>query len=72
MTGKVDNARDKMAREIFADWDEDEVKELVRLLRRFADAVTGGKLTCHSVGKKGLPDSRKKLLIGIEPTTIRF
>jgi len=42
MTGKVDNARDKMAREIFADWDEGEVKELIRLMRRFADAVTGG------------------------------
>lgn len=51
MTGKVDNARDKMAREIFADWDEGEVKELIRLMRRFADAVTG-KLTCHSVGKR--------------------
>jgi DNA-binding MarR family transcriptional regulator len=40
-TDKVDAAREKMAREIFVDWDEDEVKDLIRLMRRFADAVAG-------------------------------
>lgn len=40
MTDKVDAARETMAREIFADWDEGEVKDLIRLMRRFADAVT--------------------------------
>ncbi|SCY89923.1 MarR family winged helix-turn-helix transcriptional regulator [Rhizobium sp. NFACC06-2] len=41
MTDKVDDARDKMAREIFADWEEGEVKELIRLMCRFANAVNG-------------------------------
>lgn len=41
MTDKVDATREAMAREIFADWDEGEVKDLIRLMRRFADAVTG-------------------------------
>lgn len=40
MTDKVDAAREKMAREIFADWDADEVTDLIRLMRRFATAVT--------------------------------
>jgi DNA-binding MarR family transcriptional regulator len=39
MTDKVDAAREKMAREIFTDWDDGEVRELIRLMRRFADAV---------------------------------
>ncbi len=38
MTDKVDATREAMAREIFADWDEGEVKDLIRLMRRFADA----------------------------------
>lgn len=40
MTDKVDAAREKMAREIFADWDAGEVTDLIRLMRRFATAVT--------------------------------
>jgi len=40
MTHKVDAAREKMAREIFSDWEETEVRELIRLMRRFANAVT--------------------------------
>ncbi|MBN9047494.1 MAG: winged helix-turn-helix transcriptional regulator [Rhizobiales bacterium] len=40
MTDKVDAAREKMAREIFSDWEETEVRELIRLMRRFANAVT--------------------------------
>jgi DNA-binding MarR family transcriptional regulator len=42
MTDKVDAAREKMARKIFADWEEGEVKDLIRLMRRFAKAVTQG------------------------------
>ncbi|QKR99584.1 winged helix-turn-helix transcriptional regulator [Sphingomonas sp. CL5.1] len=42
MTDKVDVAREKMAREILSDWQEDEVLDLIRLMRRFADAVTRG------------------------------
>lgn len=41
MTDKVDATRETMAREIFADWDEGDVKDLIRLMRRFANAVTG-------------------------------
>lgn len=40
MTDKVDAAREKMAREIFADWDAGDVTDLIRLMRRFATAVT--------------------------------
>jgi erythromycin esterase-like protein len=52
MTGKVDNARDKMAREIFADWDEGEVKELIRLMRRFARR-RDGEVDVSLCGQKG-------------------
>ena len=39
MTDKVDVAREKMGRAIFEGWDEQDVADLVRLMRRFADAV---------------------------------
>ncbi|WNJ93064.1 MarR family winged helix-turn-helix transcriptional regulator [Bosea sp. 685] len=39
MTEAVDKARDRIGRAIFASWDERDVVELVRLMRKFADAV---------------------------------
>jgi DNA-binding MarR family transcriptional regulator len=42
MTDKVDAARETMARDIFSDWKDGEVKDLIRLMRRFADAVIQG------------------------------
>jgi DNA-binding MarR family transcriptional regulator len=39
MTDAVDTARDRIGRAIFASWDEHDVTELVRLMRKFADAV---------------------------------
>ena len=42
MTDKVDAARETMARTIFADWEDGEVKDLIRLMCRFANAVTQG------------------------------
>jgi DNA-binding MarR family transcriptional regulator len=39
MTDAVDAARDRFGRAIFKTWDEREVDELVRLMRKFADAV---------------------------------
>ncbi|WP_131116513.1 MarR family winged helix-turn-helix transcriptional regulator [Lichenihabitans psoromatis] len=39
MTELVDAARDRMGRAVFKTWDLQEVDELVRLMRRFADAV---------------------------------
>lgn len=42
MTDKVDAAREKMARDIFSDWKDGEVRDLISLMRRFADAVTQG------------------------------
>lgn len=39
LTDKIDMAREAMARAIFADWPEQDVADLVRLMRRFADAV---------------------------------
>ena len=41
MTDAVDKARERLGRAIFATWDECDVEELVRLMRKFADAVSG-------------------------------
>jgi DNA-binding MarR family transcriptional regulator len=40
MTTAVDKARERLGCTIFATWDESDVKELVRLMRKFADAVS--------------------------------
>jgi DNA-binding MarR family transcriptional regulator len=39
MIDSVDAARERMGRAIFADWSERDVDQLVRLMRKFADAV---------------------------------
>jgi DNA-binding MarR family transcriptional regulator len=39
MTDAVDAARERIGRTIFAAWDDREVDELLRLMRKFADAV---------------------------------
>jgi DNA-binding MarR family transcriptional regulator len=39
LTDKIDVTREAMARTIFADWADQDVTDLVRLMRRFADAV---------------------------------
>jgi DNA-binding MarR family transcriptional regulator len=39
MTDAVDAARERIGRAIFADWEERDVEGLVRLMRKFADAV---------------------------------
>jgi DNA-binding MarR family transcriptional regulator len=41
MTDAVDTARERIGRAIFAAWDERDVEELVRLMRKFADAMMG-------------------------------
>jgi DNA-binding MarR family transcriptional regulator len=41
MTDRVDAARDRIGRAIFKTWDAHDIEELVRLMRKFADAVTG-------------------------------
>ncbi len=41
MTARVDAARERLLRGVFADWSEADVEALVRLTRRFADAMTG-------------------------------
>ena len=40
MTGLVDAARERIGRGIFATWEPQELDELVRLMRKFADAVS--------------------------------
>ncbi len=40
MTDRVDAARERIFSGIFAGWPEEEVETLVRLMRRFADAMT--------------------------------
>jgi len=42
MTDAVDAARDRLAGAIFATWDERDVDELVRLMRKFADEINAG------------------------------
>ena len=39
MTNAVDKARERLGRAIFASWDDRDVADLVRLMRKFADAV---------------------------------
>jgi DNA-binding MarR family transcriptional regulator len=41
MTDAVDAARERLAGAIFSTWDEHDVTELIRLMRKFADAVKG-------------------------------
>jgi len=40
MTDRVDAARERIGRAIFKTWEVGEIDELVRLMRKFADAVT--------------------------------
>ncbi|MGX1308746.1 DNA-binding MarR family transcriptional regulator [Amorphus suaedae] len=42
MTDLVDGARERMGRAIFASWDQQDIDDLVRLMRRFADDLTAG------------------------------
>jgi len=44
MTDMVDAARDRIGRAIFQTWDIGEVDELVRLMRKFADALNAEPL----------------------------
>jgi DNA-binding MarR family transcriptional regulator len=39
MTDRVDAAREKIGRTVFETWDPQEIDELVRLMRKFADAM---------------------------------
>ncbi|WP_438754606.1 MarR family winged helix-turn-helix transcriptional regulator [Pararhizobium sp. O133] len=39
MTDKIDAARENIARSIFKNWEQHDINELIRLMRRFADAV---------------------------------
>jgi DNA-binding MarR family transcriptional regulator len=42
MTGRIDEARARMGRLIFQSWEETDINELVRLMGKFADALTLG------------------------------
>ena len=42
MTDRIDAARERIGRAIFETWDCDDFDELVRLMRKFADAVIEG------------------------------
>jgi hypothetical protein len=42
MTDRVDAARERIGRSIFASWNEQDIDDLVRLMRKFADAVKQG------------------------------
>lgn len=39
MTGRIDAARERMGRAVFESWEARDVDELVRLMRKFADAL---------------------------------
>jgi DNA-binding MarR family transcriptional regulator len=41
MTAMLDAARERIARDIFAEWPEEDFEELVRLMRKFAGALEG-------------------------------
>jgi len=39
MTARIDAAREKIGRAVFSTWPQEDVEDLVRLMRRFADAL---------------------------------
>ena len=41
MTDRIDVARERMGRAIFESWDEHDFNELVRLMRKFAEDISG-------------------------------
>lgn len=41
MTDAVDRARGRLAQKMFASWDEKDIAELIRLVRKLADGMTG-------------------------------
>ncbi len=45
MTDAVDKARDRIGQAIFSTWDERDVEQLVRLMRKFADDIKGDDST---------------------------
>lgn len=45
MTDAVDAARDRIGGKILAAWDIGEIDDLVRLMRKFADALQGARVT---------------------------
>ncbi len=44
MTDRIDEARERMGQAIFAKWDDQDVEDLVRLMRKFADDIKGDAL----------------------------
>jgi DNA-binding MarR family transcriptional regulator len=48
MTDAVDRARERLVGAMFATWDERDVEELVRLMRKFADSIT--KIHGNNIG----------------------
>lgn len=45
MTDRVDEARERIGLSIFATWDDQDVADLVRLMRKFADDLKGSAMT---------------------------
>ncbi len=63
MTRRVDAARDRMGRAVFATWDAGEIDELTRLMRRFAaalndDARPAAAKPGKKSGRRALTESR--------------
>ncbi|CAN7537492.1 MarR family winged helix-turn-helix transcriptional regulator [Rhizobium sp. LjRoot98] len=51
MTDKLDAARERMSRAIFDAWDEKDIADLVRLMRRFADVFNRDRNEVPSRGR---------------------
>ncbi len=43
MTDRIDEARERLGQAIFANWDNQDVADLVRLMRKFADDLNAGQ-----------------------------
>lgn len=41
MTDRIDDARQRMGRQIFGEWSQEELDDLVRLMTKFVDALEG-------------------------------
>lgn len=63
MTDRVDQARERIGQAIFATWDERDVRDLVRLMLKFADDLKGGAPAAPGASN----DGRVLAMVGFFP-----
>ena len=56
MTHRIDVAREKIGRTVFETWQAGDIDDLVRLMRKFADAVSDERMALPDPGTSGAPE----------------